>query len=81
MSFFAISLQTRRAVLIVMQVAHMNVSKGLLELSVLVHLDTSLPMIPRPVKISMNVTPQDFVANTATMKEGLLGATVMKIMF
>lgn len=80
MSFYH-SLQTRRAALIVMQAARMTVSKGLLELNVLVHLDTSLPMIPRPVKISMNVIHQDFVANTAIMKEARLGVTVMKVIF
>lgn len=61
-----------------MLAALMSVSKDPLELSVPVQLDTSLQMTPRPVKISMNVTLQAFVVSIVTMREGLLGATVMK---
>lgn len=59
----------------------MSVFKDLLELSVPVLLDTSLQMTPRPVKILMNVTLQAFVVSTVTMREGLLGVTVMKDTF
>lgn len=58
----------------------MNVFKAPLEPSVPAPLDTSLPMTPRHVKISMSVTRQGSAANTATMKEALLGVTVMKAM-
>lgn len=59
----------------------MNVFKDPLELSVPVLLDTSLQMTPRPVKILMNVTLQAFVVSIVTMREGLLGVTVMKDTF
>lgn len=59
----------------------MNVFKDPLELSVPVLLDTSLQMTPRPVKILMNVTLQAFVVSVVTMREGLLGVTVMKDTF
>lgn len=74
-------LQIRRAALIIMQAALMNVFKDHLELSVLVLLDTSSQMIQRPVKILMNVTLQAFVVSTVTMKEDLLDVTVMKDTF
>jgi len=64
-----------------MPAALMNVFKDPLELSVLVLLDTSLQMTPRPVKILMNVTLQAFVVSIVTMREGLLGVTVMKDTF
>lgn len=59
----------------------MNVFKDLLELSVLVLLDTSSQMILRPVKILMNVTLQAFVVSTVTMREDLFDVTVMKDTF
>lgn len=74
-------LQIRKAALTIMLAALMNVFKDLLELSVPVLLDTSLQMTPRPVKILMNVTLQVFVVSTVTMREGLLGVTVMKNTF
>lgn len=52
--------------------------KGPLELNVHAHLDTNLQMTPRPVKISMNVILQAFAVSIVTMKEDLLGVTVMK---
>lgn len=73
--------QIRRAALTIMLAALMNVFKAPLELSVPVLLDTSLQMTPRPVVILMNVTLQAFVVSTVTMKEGLLGVTVMKDTF
>lgn len=64
-----------------MPAALMNVFKDHLELSVLVLLDTSSQMTPRPVKILMNVTLRAFVVSIVTMRGDLLGVTVMKDIF
>lgn len=59
----------------------MNAFKDPLELSVPVLLDTSLQTTPRLVKILMNVTLQVSVVSIVTMREDLLGVTVMKDTF
>lgn len=64
-----------------MLAALMSVFRDPLELSVPVLLDTSLQMTPRPVKTLMNVILQAFVVSIVTMREGLLGVTVMKDTF